>query len=122
MHHLETLIYSRGDTIFKQGDTGDCGYIIMAGEVEVYRQNQWGKETLVSRLGVHELIGELCLFEDAAVRIATVRAFTDTVEVLKLEKPSVGQECAALSPTMKLVLNALLHRLRQSYSKIALLS
>jgi CRP-like cAMP-binding protein len=122
MESLEKLCYGRGDYLFRQGETGDCGYIIASGEVEVYKRNKLGKDVLVGRLGAGELIGEICLLEENAVRMATVVAFTDKVEVLRLDKADLMNEYAAVSPTMKIVIDALLHRLRQNYNKIALLS
>jgi len=119
---LDKIIYRRGDYIFRQGETGDCGYIIASGEVEVYKRNKLGRDALVGRLGTHELIGEMCLFEDKAVRTASVIAFTDKVEVLKLNKADFVEEYAIVSPAMKMVIDGLLHRLRQNYNKIALLS
>lgn len=78
---LKTKIFKAKDIIMKQGDIGDCMYIIYVGEVGIYRDGQVGCSGKISKGNV---IGELAL-ESNDVRSATVIAMND-VTVLQLKK------------------------------------
>ena len=65
-------VYEDGEIIVRQGDVGDCLYVVQEGEVEVVAEHD-GKRTLLRVLGAGELVGEMAIFE-RVVRSATVRA------------------------------------------------
>lgn len=68
-------IYHDGEVIIKQGDSGNCMYVIQAGEVEVIRDNN-GKEVRLAVRGEGDFIGEMALFS-REVRGATIRSLGD---------------------------------------------
>jgi flavin-dependent dehydrogenase len=76
-------IYKSGETIVRQGDTGECMYIIQSGQVEVIRESD-GKDVKLAELGKGEFFGEMALFEKG-VRSATVRPLGE-VRVLSVDK------------------------------------
>lgn len=51
--------YKPGQTIFKQGDTGNCFYMIVYGEVSIIR-----RDTELSRLGQGQCFGEMAVLEE----------------------------------------------------------
>jgi len=65
-------IYDDGELLVRQGDPGNCLFVIQEGTVEVV-VSQSGHEKLLRTLGPGELIGEMAIFEHE-VRSATVRA------------------------------------------------
>ena len=75
--------YREGEVIIRQGDVGDCMYVIQRGDVEVLRR-EGDKEYCMAVLGPDDFFGEMALFGQE-MRSATVRALTDTW-VLSLEK------------------------------------
>jgi CRP-like cAMP-binding protein len=75
-------IYKDKEIIIKQGDTGNCMYIIQEGQVEVVYETEQG-EVLLAVRGKGEFVGEMAIFE-REVRSATVRAFGD-VRVLTID-------------------------------------
>jgi CRP-like cAMP-binding protein len=75
--------YADGETIIKQGDVGDCMYVIQAGEVEVVRDDGQAAVRLAV-LGEGDVFGEMALF-DREARSATVRAHGEA-RVLTLDK------------------------------------
>lgn len=75
--------YRAGEVIVRQGEVGDCMYVIQAGQAEVVRENE-GKEVRLAVLGEGDFFGEMALF-DREVRSATVRALGE-VRVLTVEK------------------------------------
>jgi len=64
--------YDDGEVIIKQGDEGNCLYVIQEGAVEVFHENN-GSEKKIASLGQSEFFGEMGLFEKD-VRSATVRS------------------------------------------------
>ncbi len=67
--------YQNGEVIVRQGQPGDCMYVIQAGRVEVLAE-EGGKEVQLALLGEGDFFGEMAIFE-RAVRSATVRALGD---------------------------------------------
>jgi flavin-dependent dehydrogenase len=64
-------VYRPGEIIIRQGEVGDCMYVIQAGKVEVIREHE-GEEIRLAELGEGDFFGEMALFEKD-VRSATVR-------------------------------------------------
>jgi len=75
--------YKAGEVIVRQGDVGDCMYVIQSGKVEVIQEHQ-GKETRLAQLGEGDFFGEMALFEKD-LRSATVRPLGD-VRVLTVDR------------------------------------
>ncbi len=65
-------MYRDGDVIVRQGEKGDCMYVIQEGQVEVLRE-EGGKEQHLMFLEQGEFFGEMAVIE-SEVRSATVRA------------------------------------------------
>jgi len=64
--------YEDGEVIVRQGEDGDCMYVVQEGEVQVYLEKA-GREVPLRILGKGEFIGEMSIFE-REVRSASVRA------------------------------------------------
>ena len=78
--------YRDGEVIVRQGEAGDCMFVIQAGQVEVVGEND--KQTAVRLAVLHEkdFFGEMALF-DREVRSATVRALGEA-RVLTVDRKS----------------------------------
>jgi CRP-like cAMP-binding protein len=76
-------VYQPGEVIVRQGDEGDCMYVIQDGEVEIVVEEN-GSETVLRVAGRNELLGEMAIFERQR-RSATVRAKTQA-RILTLDK------------------------------------
>ena len=81
-NELGTL-YAPGEPIVRQGEMGDCMYVVQSGEVEVV-QSAGGTEQRLTVLTSGDFFGEMALFE-REVRSATVRA-NGEARVLKVDK------------------------------------
>ena len=68
--------YKDGEDIIKQGDSGNCMYVIQSGEVEVISDNN-GKEVRLAIRKEGDFFGEMSLFSKE-LRSATIRALGDT--------------------------------------------
>jgi len=65
-------IYQHGETIVRQGEIGDCMYVVQDGQVEVVTC-VGNREVQLAILGKNEFFGEMAIFEHE-FRSATVRA------------------------------------------------
>ncbi|MFZ5523416.1 MAG: EAL domain-containing protein [Pseudomonadota bacterium] len=79
LDELNRAIYDGGQHIFKDGDEGDCAYLIEEGIVEIFVMDQ-GREFRLGLMGKGEMFGEVSLI-DFRPRTATVRAVERTVLV-----------------------------------------
>lgn len=64
--------YLEGSIVFKEGDPGDCLYIVASGRVEVFTRKDSGNEIKLNSLSVAEVFGEMALL-DGLPRSATVK-------------------------------------------------
>ncbi len=76
-------IYKDTEIIIKQGDPGNCMYVIQEGLVEVVYETDQG-EVLLALCGKNEILGEMAIF-GLDVRSATVRALGEA-RVLTIDK------------------------------------
>jgi CRP-like cAMP-binding protein len=79
-------VYEDGAVVVRQGDSGDCMYVIQEGQVEVVVE-QSGQLTRVAVRGPGEFFGEMALFEREA-RMATVRAL-GRARILTVDKKNL---------------------------------
>jgi len=78
---VEPIRLAPGASVFRQGEVGDCFYIILDGECDVLYQRPGGGETLLIRRQPGEYFGEAALIH-AAPRNASVRAGDRPVTLL----------------------------------------
>ncbi len=79
-------LYAAGATVVRQGESGDCMYVIQEGQVEVLIE-QAGQTTRLAVRGPGEFIGEMAIFEREA-RMATVRTL-GPARILKVDKKNL---------------------------------
>jgi hypothetical protein len=107
--------YRDGEMIIKQGDVGDCIYVIQEGKVEVFTEQQEG-EIKIAELGAHEFFGEMGLFEKD-VRSCTVRASGDA-KILTIDKRNFYKTIHK-DPTLAYnLLQKMSYRLREANKKL----
>jgi CRP-like cAMP-binding protein len=76
-------VYSDGEVIVQQGETGDCMFEILEGKVEILQERE-GKEIRLNVLDKGDFFGEMAIFEKE-LRSATVRAMGE-VRALTIDK------------------------------------
>jgi CRP/FNR family transcriptional regulator, cyclic AMP receptor protein len=75
--------YEDGEIVARQGEVGDCMYMVQDGEVEIILEEH-GTEVVLRSAGRNELLGEMAIFERAP-RSATIRA-KGRARILTLDK------------------------------------
>jgi flavin-dependent dehydrogenase len=78
--------FKDGEIIYRQGERGDCMYVVQKGKAEVMHRDE-DKEFLLAELTDGDFFGEMALFE-GETRRATVRAIGETW-VYTLERDSL---------------------------------
>lgn len=82
-NHALGMTFKDGEAIIRQGDTGDCMFVIQEGRVEVVvTRNEI--ETVLAIRKQGDFFGEMAIFNQE-IRMATVRALGE-VRVLSVDK------------------------------------
>jgi CRP/FNR family cyclic AMP-dependent transcriptional regulator len=110
-------LYAPGQPIVRQGDLGDCMYVVQSGRVEVVQAVTGGGEQRLRVLGEGEFFGEMAVFEREA-RSATVRALGEA-RVLKVDKRTLLRRMKE-DPTLAFnILETLSRRIRSLSAAVA---
>jgi signal-transduction protein with cAMP-binding, CBS, and nucleotidyltransferase domain len=90
LNNLNREIYNIGDIIFKEGDEGNCAYLIEEGMIEISVMNN-DQALLINKIGKGELFGEVALI-DHQPRTATAKALENSV-LIAIQTPLYGIFC-----------------------------
>jgi len=75
--------FKDGEVIVRQGEPGNCMFVIQAGRVEAIAESG-GRELRLRTMGANDFFGEMALFEQET-RTATIRA-VGSARVLTIDK------------------------------------
>jgi len=109
-------IYEDGDYIIRQGQVGNCMYVIQSGKVEVVEEVD-GKNVRLAVLGENDFFGEMAIFE-REVRSASVRA-VGGVRVLTVDKSTFLRRMQEDPAVTFRIVEHICHRLRKLDSELA---
>ena len=98
-----------GEWIFREGDPGDCAFVIESGVVAIIYEHDGVAET-IAHLGAGELFGEMALI-DGRARSASARASTD-LRLRTVTFEHLNDRLASADPMLRLMLKAMLSRYR----------
>lgn len=70
--------FEEDEILFKEGDLGDQAYIVISGEVKIYKRIRKDNEITIARLRNGECFGEMALF-DGEPRSASARTTAPSV-------------------------------------------
>ena len=110
-------VYADGTDIVRQGDEGDCMYVVQTGRVEVVQSTDIGEQHLAF-LETGDFFGEMAVFEKET-RSATVRAAGDA-RVLKVDKKTLLRRIREDPLLAVNLLQTMSHRIRELNAEVAL--
>lgn len=110
-------VYRDGEEIIRQGEMGDCMYVIQSGRVEVLQSGEFGVQHLAF-LGAGNFFGEMAMFEQEK-RSATVRSAGES-RVLKVDKKTLLRRIGEDPLLAVNLLQTMSHRIRDLNAEIAL--
>lgn len=103
--------YPAGDIIFKEGQSGDCAYLIEKGQIEIYVSNK-EENTPLSLLGPGEIFGEMAIL-DGSRREASAKANTEVV-LSVVSKEALSERIDDADPIVRLLITMLTNRMRET--------
>ncbi|MFQ5484077.1 MAG: EAL domain-containing protein [Desulfobacterales bacterium] len=112
---IDREVFLRGSKIFRDGEPGNCAYLIEKGSVEISSHRK-GKKIVLATLSEGELLGEMALI-DNSVRSATATALEET-EVVVISLDYLKNKFDQADPMLKLLLNVILGRFRATQRKL----
>jgi CRP-like cAMP-binding protein len=110
-------LYGDGDVIVRQGEVGDCMYVVQSGRVEVVQSTDAGEQHLAV-LEMGDFFGEMALFEKE-LRSATVRV-REEARVLKVDKKTLFRRIKEDPLLAVNLLKTMSHRIRDLNTELAL--
>ncbi len=106
-------VLKQADTLFHQGDPGDCAYIIESGELEISSIID-GEKVILCHLGPGEIVGEMAVI-DGSDRTASAIANTAT-QLLVVTENQLTERIDQADPILRLLVQILLKRYRSRLS------
>ncbi|MEM7564891.1 MAG: cyclic nucleotide-binding domain-containing protein, partial [Pseudomonadota bacterium] len=107
--------FDTDEFIFKEGDDGDCAYIIESGMIEVSLDKE-GRKLVVATLTKGDILGEMAII-DREARSASARAIVPTV-VTAIPLDYVSQKIEQSDPTVRMFLRLAMARYRDMNARL----
>ncbi|MFP4483406.1 MAG: ATP-binding protein [Spirochaetaceae bacterium] len=110
------VVYETGDTVFTEGSRGDRFFIVLDGQVEVWKDTDGLPDSLLAVHGSGHLFGEMALVDDLP-RSATVRV-RDRARLLYLTREefrSAIQNSPGMALSVLRALSAMIRTSNESY-------
>jgi len=108
--------YRNGEIIVRQGEAGDCMYVIQEGEVEVI-QRHGDTDVELGTMSAGDFFGEMALFQNAT-RAASVRARGD-VRVMTIDKKTLLRRVKEDPLLAYNLVQTMSNRIRELHVKLA---
>ena len=86
---VETVKFSKGDTIFNTGDPGDAMYVVSVGAVEVFIKTKTGESVVLESPEHGDFFGEISLLDEGP-RTASAVAKTDVI-ALEVDRDDLNE-------------------------------
>ncbi|KPK59993.1 MAG: hypothetical protein AMJ59_08375 [Gammaproteobacteria bacterium SG8_31] len=109
-------LYQDGEIIFRQGETGNCMYVVQDGTVEAIAESN-GEEVVLRTLGKNDFFGEMALFEKD-VRTATIRA-VGPARVLTIDRRNFLRGVVEDPSLAMRMVKTMSHRIRDLTGRLA---
>jgi len=108
-------LYKEGELIIREGDVGDCMYVIQDGQVEVFTK-KGGVEIRLAVHGPGNFFGEMALF-DRDVRSASVRTLGEA-RILTIDKKNFMRRVHEDPSLAFRIVETMSHRIRELVAEV----
>jgi CRP-like cAMP-binding protein len=112
-------VFKEGETIIRQGDAGECMFVIQEGKVEILIEKD-SQEVSLAIKGEGDFIGEMAIF-DRDVRSATIRALEET-RVITVDKKNFLRRISQDPSLAFRIIETMSQRIRTLNDEVARLS
>ncbi len=103
--------FAAGTILFRQGDPGDCLYVVQRGQVRIFKELEGGRRRTIGLLEVGDIFGEMALV-DGKPRMASAEIIEDS-ELVMVPGEAFRQHLKKTSPFIRSVLSVLVGHLRR---------
>lgn len=103
--------HKKGEVIFKEGQKGDCAYLIEKGQVEIFVENK-DERTPIALLGPGEIFGEMAIIDNSKREASAVANSNCILSVVS--KVQLSERIDESDPIVRLLITMLLDRIRDS--------
>ncbi len=107
--------FRAGDTVFAQGDAGQCAYVVEEGSVDILTR-AGDREILLATRQPGELFGEMAIIDDQP-RSAGARAVTDCT-LLMITRDQLNQRIERTDPILRMCIQVVLRHLRDTLHRL----
>jgi len=108
--------YADGEFVVRQGEMGNCMYVIQAGKVEIFREAD-GHEVRLRVAGPNEFFGEMALVEND-VRSASVRAM-GKARIMQIDKRTFMRRVHEDPSLAYRIMESMAHEIRRLATQVA---
>ncbi len=108
-----------GDMVFREGDIGDCAYLIAEGSVQITKGGGAGAPIVLATLGRGEIVGEMALVDDHP-RMADAVAAEDA-ELVVIPRGEFRQRLERMDKVTLRLIEVLVGRLRNMAEEVTAL-
>lgn len=112
----DTVFVPAGTEIFRQGDPGDCAYVVEAGRIAITLEDEQASQAVAIR-EPGEIFGEMAIV-DGSPRSATATAIDDA-RLLVVTADRLSHRMSRADPVLRMVLDVLVSRLRATMALLA---
>ena len=106
--------FREGEILIREGDRGECAYVLESGNVEIVVQRD-GQTIQLGTRGPGSLLGEMAMIDDQP-RTATVRALEDC-EALEITRDDFARRVGTADPVVKMVMRVITTRYRDMIAR-----
>lgn len=106
---LERCYVPKDTMILREGEEGNCAYLIQSGRVRVFTKNDSGKKIELATLGLGQIFGELALIFDEP-RSASVESLEDC-NLIVLTRETLDYKLGRSDPTIQSIVEMLTQRI-----------
>ena len=116
---LVSLKIKKGQVLINEGDESDCVYILLSGELAIYKYDrETQRHNVIAHVSPGEMVGEMS-FLDNLPRSASVKATTDC-DLQMMNRESFDNLMLTQDKFIQNLLRTLSDRLRKANQKIRL--
>lgn len=112
-------VFKPGEIIIRQGDAGDCAYIIEEGQVEILIEKANGIVDRVATRGPGTIIGEMAIVDNEP-RMATIKAI-EQCSLIEITQTDFNRRLKAADPVLQLITQVIVTRYRDMLTRASIL-
>jgi EAL domain-containing protein (putative c-di-GMP-specific phosphodiesterase class I) len=109
LENLNREVYVAGEYVFREGEAGDCAYIIESGGIEIFMSER-GPDIPIGHIGRGEIFGEIALL-DSQPRSASAKCTQKTI-LIPIQRKTVNTLLDKTDPIIRSLLLVILERYR----------